>query len=63
MLEILTLTVSILCVGILVYIHTTAKHLPPKAKLVCDVWALVEKDSNSSAENRVVNWCCTTSSI
>ena len=48
MFEIFILIVSLSGILIMVYIHAAARHLPPKAKLICDIWALVEKNPKSS---------------
>jgi hypothetical protein len=56
MFEIFILIVSLFIVGMMAYIHATAKELPPKAKLVCELWALVEKSTARSAEKREANF-------
>ena len=56
MFEMLILIVAIHCVGALVYFHATARNLPPKAQLVCDIWKTVEKNSEDTTEKRATNY-------
>ena len=55
MFEILVIFLSLCCLGILVYTHSALIELPPKAKLVCEIWAAVEESSKSSSERREAN--------
>lgn len=59
MFKIFILIVSFFIVRIMAYIHATANKLPPKAKLVCDTWALVENNPERSVEKKQVNYSLT----
>lgn len=56
MFEIFILIISLCCIGIMVYSSAASDKLPPKAKLVCDIWELVENKVDDFTENRVVSY-------
>jgi hypothetical protein len=42
MFAIVVTVTALCCVGFLVYIHAVLVSFPPKAKMLCDIWAMVE---------------------
>lgn len=61
MFEILILIIGIICIGILVYANAAAGPLPPKAKLICDIWESVEDDQKKYIMKGEATWNCMTS--
>ncbi len=42
MFEIVVVLSALCCVGVLMYVHGVLICFPPKARLLCDIWAMVE---------------------
>ncbi len=48
MFEIIVVLSALGCVGMLVYVHATFSRFPPKARLLSDIWAMVENGAKKN---------------
>lgn len=51
MFSLFIVVLSLCIVGILVYVHFALVQLPPNAKQLCDIWAIVEDQQINESNN------------